>query len=178
MRSLKTEGAKCRDIQRCRANPHWNYPTDILLMDRKLFNELTKATTEHRQHMFDSYIENLKTNTDTPFVNAFFTMLKYIAVTKEEKDRMYQHHMVDFRELLLKPGTFDTFLEKSLVGFDVFGLGFTLLYVLSRVKLWMEVKTVLALEELFLKMMTPNVYKRLSITQALDEYKKIIADMS
>jgi hypothetical protein len=178
MRSLKTEAAKCRDINRCRANPHWNYPTDVLLMDRKLFNDLTKKTAEQRQHTFDAYVENVTTNKDTMFVTAFHTMLRYMAVSNEDRYRFYQHHMSEFRELLLKPGSFDNFLDKSMAGFDVFGLGFTLLYVLARVKPWMEVRTVLFMETLFFKMMTPNVYKRLTITQALAEYQKILSGMS
>jgi hypothetical protein len=118
------------------------------------------------------------TNKDTMFVTAFHTMLKYMAVSNEDRDRFYQHHMSEFRELLLKPGSFDNFLDKSMAGFDVFGLGFTLLYVLARVKPWMEVRTVLFMETLFFKMMTPNVYKRLTITQALAEYQKILSRMS
>jgi serine/threonine protein kinase len=177
MRSLKTEGAKCRDINRCNANPHWNYPTDIFLMDRKLFNELQKKTVEQRRATFDAYIDNLKTQKDTKFVAAFNTMIKYIGVSQEDKNRFYQRHMAEFRDLLINPGSFDTYLEKALTGFDVFGLGFTLLYVLGRVKLQMEVRTVQAMENLFLKMMTPNVYKRLTISQALTEYKKIISQL-
>lgn len=178
MRSLKTEGAKCRDINRCRANPHWNYPTDVFLMDRKLFNDLAKQNIEQRQKTFDAYIEHLRTNKNTSFVNAFYTLLKYMGVSQEDKNRFYERHMIDFRELLLKPGTFDTFLDKSLAGFDVFGLGFTLMYVLARVKPWMEVRTVTAMEDVFFKMLSPNVYKRLTATQALAEYQKIIADLS
>jgi hypothetical protein len=52
------------------------------------------------------------------------------------------------------------------------------MYVLARVKPWMEVRTVQAMEELFLKMMTPNVYKRATATQALTEYQKILSEMS
>ena len=178
MRSLKTEGAKCRDINRCRANPHWNYPTDVFLMDRKIFNDLAKENIEQRQKTFDTYVEHLRTNKNTAFVDAFYTMLKYMGVSQEDKNRFYQRHMTEFRELLLKPGTFNTFLDKSLAGFDVFGLGFTLMYVLSRVKPWMDVRTVSAMEDLFFKMLTPNVYKRLSSTQALTEYQKIIEGMS
>jgi hypothetical protein len=101
-----------------------------------------------------------------------------MGVSQEDKNRFYQHHMTEFRELLLKPGTFNTFLDKSLAGFDVFGLGFTLMYVLSRVKPWMDVRTISAMEDLFFKMLTPNVYKRLTISQALSQYQKIIEGMS
>ena len=178
MRSLKTEAAKCRDINRCHANPHWNYPTDVFLMDRKLFDDLTKQTVEQRQQTFDAYVENVTTQKETKFVTAFYTLLKYMGVSQEDRNRFYQHHMLEFRELLLKPGTFNTFLDKSLAGFDVYGLGFTLMYVLARVKPWMEVRTVEAMEDLFLKMMTPNVYKRATATQALTEYQKILSEMS
>lgn len=178
MRSLKTEGAKCRDINRCRANPHWNYPTDVFLMDRKMFDELAKKNIEQRQKIFDTYVEYLRKNINTDFVDAFYIMLKYISVSQEDKNRFYQRYMTEFRELLLKPGTFNTFLDKSLAGFDVFGLGFTLMYVLARVKQWMDVRTVSAMEDLFFKMITPNVYKRLTISQALSEYQKIIEGMS
>ena len=78
----------------------------------------------------------------------------------------------------MKPGSFNTYLDRALAGFDVFGLGFTLMYILARVKPWMEVRTVQAMESLFLKMMTPNVYKRVTITQALAEYQKIISELS
>ena len=177
MRSLKTEAAKCRDINRCHANPHWNYPTDVFLMDRKLFDDLEKRTVEQRQQVFDAYVENVRTKKDTKFVSAFYTLLKYMGVSDEDRTRFYERHMADFRELLVKPGSFDTYLDKALAGFDVFGLGFTLMYVLARVKPWMEVRTVQAMEELFFRMMTPNVYKRLTATQALAEYQRIIEEL-
>lgn len=178
MRSLKTEAAKCRDINRCRANPHWNYPTDVFLMDRKLFDDLEKRTVEQRQQVFDAYVENVRTKKDTKFVSAFYTLLKYMGVSDEDRTRFYERHMAEFRELLVKPGSFDTYLDKALAGFDVFGLGFTLMYVLARVKPWMEVRTVQAMEELFFRMMTPNVYKRATATQALAEYQKILSELS
>jgi len=177
MRSLKTEAAKCRNINRCHANPHWNYPTDVFLMDKDFFADLEKKTAKQRRELFDAYIDNLKAKSETKFVSAFYTMLKYVGVSKEDKARLHERHMTDFRELLMTPGSFDEYLDKALAGFDVFGLGLTLLYVLGRVKPFMEVRTVQAMEDLFIRMMSPNVYKRLTITQAEAEYERILSDM-
>jgi hypothetical protein len=97
-------------------------------MDRKLFDELTKQTVEQRQKTFDAYVDNVRTQKETKFVTAFYTLLKYMGVSQEDRDRFYQRHMMEFRELLVKPGSFDNYLNKALAGFDVFGLGFTLMF--------------------------------------------------
>ena len=177
MRSIKTEAAKCQDIKRCLANSHWNYPTEVFLMNRKLFDELTRQTREQRMNTFDVYMNSIKKKGDNLFVKAFYTLLKYVTITKSDKDRFYQQHKEGFRELILEPGNYDDFLKRVLSGFDVFGLGLTLMYVLVRVKSHMGMRTVNAMESLFFRMMTPNIYKRVSIGQALTEYEKIIREM-
>ena len=63
-------------------------------------------------------------------------------------------------------------------GFDVFGLGFTLLYVLSRTRKWLDENVVAALDELFFKMITPDVFSRLTIEDAMVEYERIVKGLS
>jgi hypothetical protein len=69
------------------------------------------------------------------------------------------------------------FLNKSLTTFDVFGLGLSLTYVLSRVKDKMDAVVVNSMYDLFFNMMTPNVFTRYSAERALLEYDKVLSQM-
>lgn len=182
MRSIKSEAAKCREVASCKGASHWNYPTEIVFMNKKEFSLLAKQSVLERQSTFEMYMSNIRNKVNNPFVNAFSIMTTYI-FKKEDNERrktFTDKYMMAWKELLLsiQPNNYDEFLNKTIVGFDVFGFGLTLLYVLSRLQSFMKnPKIVKQLDELFFKMMTPNIFVRLTIEQASAEYTRIIAGL-
>ena len=176
MRSIKTEALKCKAAKGCVANSHWNYPIDIIFMGKSVYNSAVKR----RSAFVEEYYK--KIGTKDPFAVAYDTFIKYGFGDEEDERRKIfeQKFWAGFKLLVAKlpSGGYSTFLDASLKGFDVFGLGFTLLYVLSRTRKWLDAKVGAELDELFFKMMTPDVFSRLTIEQAIVEYERIIKGLS
>jgi hypothetical protein len=84
-----------------------------------------------------------------------------------------------FRDLILQiqPKGYNDYLEKALAGFDVFGFGLTLLFTVTRSEKMMKPEFVDRIDNLCLRMMTPNVYVRFTVEQAAAEYNNIIAQL-
>ena len=181
MRSIKSEAAKCREVASCKGSSHWNYPTEIIFMNKKEFSLLAKQTVLERQSTFDKYMAAIRIRVDNPFVNAFNIMSSYIfrKGDVERRKTFTDKYMIALKDLMLsiQPNNYDDFLNKSISGFDVFGFGLTLTYVVSRVQSFMKPVVVKQLDELLFKMMTPNIFVRLTIEQASAEYNKIIAGL-
>jgi serine/threonine protein kinase len=181
MRSIKTEGAKCRDVNSCQANPHWNYPTDVLFMNQKVFDSVAKQTAEQRLTTYEGYMKDLRTRNKTLFVDAFrILFIDSFPKMGQRRNAFHKKYWMGFKDLILQlqPGNYNDFLQKALSGFDVFGLGFTLLYVVSRFEPYMKPNMVSQLDDLFFRMMTPNVFVRLTAEQSLAEYNKIMSVVS
>jgi serine/threonine protein kinase len=176
MRSIKTEALKCSAAKGCVANSHWNYPTDIILMGKSIYNLAVK----NRGAFYDEYYKMI--GKDNPFGNAYSIFIQHIFDTKNDarKKAFEIRFWQGFKELInkLPANGYAKFLDISLKGFDVFGLGLTLMYVLSRTKKVLDPKSVALMDDLFFRMMTPDVYSRLSIEEATKEYEKVLVSLS
>ena len=178
MRSTKTEATKCSIKNACRSKSHWNYPTDILFMNRIVYENLTKKSMAERATMMKGYLESLKKkSSDVPFVKSFYEFFTYIIKSNDSELRLdfYKRYWKGFEDLLMsvRMDNYTEFLNKSLKTFDIYGLGLSFLFVLNRVKKNMDDKIVEQLYELCFNMMTPNVFARYSVERALLEYDKI-----
>lgn len=182
MRSTKTEAVKCSVKNECRSKSHWNYPTDVMILNKKTYDKVSKMSGDERKDLMGRYLANLKKkNKNMAFVEAFYEMYNYVIKREDKEVRadFYKKYWEGFEDLLLaiQPDNYDEFLKKSLTTFDVFGLGLSLLYVLNRLKNSMDKKVVDEMYDLCCKMMTPNVFARYTIDEALLEYDKIIRRM-
>lgn len=175
MRSIKTEALKCSAAKGCVANSHWNYPTDVIFMGKSIYNLAVK----NRGAFYDEYYKMI--GKDNPFGNAYSIFIRHIFDTKNDarKKAFEIRFWQGFKELInkLPANGYANFLDVSLKGFDVFGLGLTLMYVLSRTKQMLDPKSITLMDDLFFRMMTPNIYARLSIEEATKEYEKVLASL-
>jgi hypothetical protein len=125
---------------------------------------------------------NVKQKSSAEYVSAFYSMYTYIIKREDTQIRneFYRNYWKGFDDLLMavKPENYVDFLNKSLTTFDVFGLGLSLTYVLSRVKDKMDADVVNSMYDLFFNMMTPNVFTRYSAERALLEYDKVLSKLS
>jgi serine/threonine protein kinase len=177
MRSTKTESVKCSIKNACRSKSHWNYPTDILFMNRSTYENLAKKSVAERATLMKGYLTALKKKSATEFVKAFYEVFNYIIrnVDGDMKADFYKRYWKGFEDLFMsiRVENYAEFLSKSLRTFDVYGLGLSFLYVLNRVKKFMDAKVVSEVYELCFNMMTPNVFARYTVERALLEYDKI-----
>jgi serine/threonine protein kinase len=177
MRSTKTESVKCSIKNACRSKSHWNYPTDILFMNRATYENLAKKSMAERATLMKGYLAALKNKSGTDFVKAFYEVYNYIikSENKEMRSDFYKRYWKGFEDLMMsvRVDNYTEFLNKSLRTFDVYGLGLSFLFVLNRVKKFMDAAVVVQVYELCFNMMTPNVFARYTVERALLEYDKI-----
>lgn len=178
MRSIRSEAAKCREVLSCKGNSHWNYPTEVIFMNKKEFGILAKESDSQRNITYKQFMDAFKNPSTNKFGNAFNIMVSYIFKRDDSERRKIftDRYMNAWRDLLMsiQPNNYDDFLKKTIYGFDVFGFGLSMMYVLSRVRQFMKPDMVKQVDDLFFRMMTPNIFVRITAEQANEEYKKII----
>ena len=81
---------------------------------------------------------------------------------------------LDFVEGKNKRMKHDTLLKESIDTIDVYGLGLSLMYVLTRVNELMKPTIIKKLHELFMEMVQPDIRFRINIDSALRKYEGII----
>lgn len=181
MRSIKSEAAKCREVASCKGSSHWNYPTEVIFMNKKEFNILAKQNVYDRNVIYQQYVNTIVNNENIKFANAFNIMVSYIFKKENDADRIRFIHkyMSEWKDLLMsiQPNKYELFLNETIYGFDTFGFGISLMYILIRVQPFMNPMTVDKLKNLFFKMITPNIFTRITIEDAAIEYETILADL-
>jgi serine/threonine protein kinase len=95
-----------------------------------------------------------------------------------ETSQITLQYMKDFYNLLMYtiiPGGYNEFVKKSLRTTDLYGLGFTILYIVNNVGSYMTNQEFIGqLRILGYKMTTPDLRKRIEIEDALHEYMTIL----
>ena len=72
MRSTKTEAIKCSVKNACRSKSHWNYPTDVLFMNKKTYESIGRKSIVERTTIFNQFMKELKKKREYPFCKRFY----------------------------------------------------------------------------------------------------------
>lgn len=121
---------------------HWSYPFDCGLMNKKnwtAYKNLTKSKkTTYKNQLYKMIINNSKKNTyDISIKNptSFNSLFAYINTNEEPlTDSIKLSYIEDFFDgynNLIINNRYDNMLEQTIDSIDVYGLGFTLQYILN-----------------------------------------------
>jgi serine/threonine protein kinase len=121
---------------------HWSFPFDCGLMNKntwtayKILSKAKKIT--YKNELSKMIINNSKKNTfDISIKNpsSFNTLFAYINTNEEPLSDSIKHdyieHFFDGYNNLISSNSYDTMLEQTIDSIDVYGLGFTLQYILN-----------------------------------------------
>ena len=156
---------------------HWSYPLDIIYINQSVYSSYKP---NKKQTNVNSLLAN-KSTTLIPNPKSFHYFFSLISndlntATASEIKSYFQRleqGMKDMKDKL----SHDKALPILIDAIDVYGLGFTLQYVLSNFALYghMPAKEAIPLEQLFKRMYDFNPYTRLTdIDQILLEYENIL----
>jgi serine/threonine protein kinase len=161
---------------------HWNFPTESDFLNVSKFDYFTKFNLTQKNKMLlkifkDSknqlavfYQYTLKTR---DLQNVYFTnILKTGDLQKSE-------HLMEWTNYLLNDmttSTYDKFLDKCFETYDIYGLGLSLMHVLKNTNHIGSEKLYFNLKNLFNSMITPNLTKRITIDEAIEQYENILLD--
>ena len=106
-------------------------------------------------------------------VDNFITYVKSEDLHPQLEDSI-KEEFLDFVEGKNKRMNHDTLLKESIDTIDVYGLGLSLMYVLTHVNELMKPNIIKKLHELFMEMVQPDIRFRINIDNALRKYEGII----
>jgi serine/threonine protein kinase len=121
---------------------HWSYPFDCGLMNKKnwtAYKNLTKSKkTAYKNQLYKMIINNSKKNTyDISIKNptSFNSLFAYINTNEEPFNDATKYDYIEqffkgYNNLILT-NSYDNMLDQTIDSIDVYGLGFTLQYILN-----------------------------------------------
>jgi serine/threonine protein kinase len=157
----------------------WSYPLDLMFYNRAIFNKYAKFTQKEKDAIYRQIVEDYNRGRSTKTTDALKVFFNYITkfVSEEVSTHMMNQYMEGFYQTLTKyvvPEKYDVFLEKSLKTFDVYGLGFSLMYCLNSCQHLMSSRVYNMLYDCFLDMYSGNLDIRLTPHKAFAQYVKIL----
>lgn len=170
---------------------HWSYPFDCGFMNKNNFNRYKNLTSGERFKLRVELIDmivynNLKNTFNLPLKHpeSFEILFTYInpddtAVTLSDQENYIADFFDGFDELISK-NSYSSVLERITNSIDIYGLGFTLQYIINCFKRHngLELSTFNQLSTFFKKMYDFNPLNRvIDIDVLIDEYENILLDI-
>jgi serine/threonine protein kinase len=114
---------------------HWSYPIDNGFTNKKDFykcKEAGKLFNKEILKMFMTYSNKNSLGIDISNIDGFYVLFKYITLGKENLSSEDRAHYVNrFLNAFQNIKSYEEFLNKVVKTIDIYGLGFTLKYVLN-----------------------------------------------
>ena len=174
MEDIRETEAACSHNQYKFAVYHWSYPFETSLLNKPQFNQFAKASRAVRNTFITDFVKgyNDPKNKRGDFVRTFFREAGIQnKADRNELLRMYQTFVMDKVPNVRYKDFLDVYFSKM----DVYGLGLSMMYVLTRTQKFTPEFAEKALP-LFFYTLSPDPFMRYSIDQLLQEYDRILVD--
>jgi len=144
---------------------HFNFPPELFFYNKEIWDDVDEDSFDSiaKKEFFSS-------------VDIFMTYVKSEGLHPQLNAEM-KRDFLDFVEIRQKLYTHDKFLNDSINTIDVYGLGLSLLYILTRVNELMKPTIIKKLYNLFMEMVNSDIRFRIDIDKALLKYESIIQDL-
>lgn len=170
------------------ANFHWSFPIECGFMNYNDYSQYKRTPARRtlvRNELISMIVLGKTKNTaklDIPKPDAFELFFSYINLSGTDMSAVAKYGFYDsefnaLNELVKLP--YDDYLDKIIDSIDVYGLGFTLQYILNCFKRHNAVSEdfFTKCSGLFVKMYDPEITKRVTNIKALlDEYEDILLE--
>jgi len=161
---------------------HWSFPPELGYLNRAYYNKIiSKSASERKQHV-TKLIEQLKSEWNDEMTDDARAISTFLSETqcgsKQFCYRNFNEYMNDYLITLdtIKETSRNDFIEKSYDSVDIYGLGLSFMTVLNRTSRFIGNKFAKDLAELFYKMYHPNLNLRLTITEGIVLYEKLLEE--
>jgi serine/threonine protein kinase len=147
---------------------HWNFTPDSVFFDQNEFEDFIGYNAKKRTDLFLNI-----TNEYSDQLGVFYNY----TVKTSESEKI--DHLAEWNKFLLtdiNSYTFSQYITKAFDTFDLYGIGLSLMYVLHLTKHLITEKMYMKLNELLENIITPNLSKRLTIEEAIEQYENIVSE--
>jgi serine/threonine protein kinase len=160
---------------------HFNFPPELFYYNKDRWDKTLEKeeeedlneTRDNTEKRIDLFFNSKSREEYLSSVDNFITYVKSEDLHPQLEDSI-KEDFLDFVEGKNKRMNHDTLLKESIDTIDVYGLGLSLMYVLTRVNELMKPTIIKKLHELFMEMVQPDIRFRINIDSALRKYEGII----
>ena len=159
---------------------HFNFPPELYFYNKDRWDktheeeeEDLNETRDNTEKRIDLFFNSKSREEYLSSVDNFITYVKSEDLHPQLEDSI-KEDFLDFVEGKNKRMNHDTFLKESIDTIDVYGLGLSLMYVLTRVYELMKPTIVKRFHKLFMEMVQPDIRFRINIDNAYQKYEGII----
>ena len=159
---------KLGDSEHSLARPYWYFPFELSLLNRKVFNKVSKSKDKKRRSLFNNLIKNKIYDTES-HMEMFYLMVDDDDVFIKENTQIFYNFFMS-----LKKDQYNNYIEKTVNSIDIYGLGVSFLYVLNNCKRLMDNHIWSDFRELFKTMISASLDIRPNIDELLQRYELIL----
>ena len=175
MEDMKETEKRCHHNEYGYATFHWSYPFETILLNQNQFKQMATSSIKVRNKFIKDFVGAYRNTKDKrgAWVRLFFQEAGIDDNgIRNNFLKMYQ----DFIMNKLPKLQYKQFIDLYFAKMDIYGLGLSLMYVLSRTHKFMPEFTKIA-SPLFLFMLYPDPTTRCPIDRLIQEYDRIMIDM-
>lgn len=169
MQSKRTIQTDCSNSKYGFAILHGTFPFEMRFLNKSDYMAIAK----NPDGLLTKLVQEISSNPQ----DAFFTVISHGShnfTRAEVKAQFIDEYRKMIREDIKSAG-YDAFLEKSIDTIDVYGLGYSLLFVLGSFRPYMDSAMADDLDNLFIDTVRPSVRHRITADQLLQRYDAILA---
>jgi serine/threonine protein kinase len=154
---------------------HFSHPLEAPFLSKFHYNYFIAKSDSQKKEYYSKFLHEVEENSSLcgKKINDFFY---YIFSDTEEDLQSKRQILEDFIDMLRSlPGSFKEWdTMQTLNTFDIYGIGFTCLYMLKSCKHLLDPGFYHDLRDLFLLMISGDVRKRIQIKECLNSYESIL----
>jgi serine/threonine protein kinase len=154
---------------------HFSHPFEVVFLSKHQFHVFSMKTPAQKEEYYRNFVHEAlhKSSKCGKKINDFF----YYIFSDSKEDEDAKHAILDdYIEMVRTlPDSYDKWdYMKTLDTFDVYGIGFTYLYILKSCKHLLDAPLYYDLRRLFLHMVSGDVRKRIQIDECMQKYESIM----
>jgi serine/threonine protein kinase len=165
-----------------RAKFWWNYPPEMRFYHKKEYMEFFTKSDDDKSELYLNYLNSYNTNRNvnmpSTFSNTFKMLFGYIENPKTVEKQLKTKFFEDLEEFFINDSytkrNYMEFLGDSTITIDIYGLGVSLMYVLTNTPHLIDNNLFEELYDIFYKMMHPNLLERYDIDVLIQDYEFIL----
>jgi serine/threonine protein kinase len=153
---------------------HWSYPLEASMYNTKYFNSSNeKKILDYLSKYFYQglKVENIPIEIKDECSKRINHIKIFLSFINYNNVHLNKYFTFMKEEIISGKIKYNTFLETSYQTFDIYGLGITFLYILDNLSKFINKEEVIIWEQLFSRMVEPDINKRIKINDLLNEYK-------
>ena len=152
---------------------HWSFPMEMMFMNKKNYMKYAMLTPNERSKLFPKIWNEVKEHFDVFMSYIIYKTSESVAMKRYDSIKLQYYDMIvnDFER-----EKYNDFLTKSINTIDVYGLGFTFLYLLGPLKSLIDERLFDSLGSLCMNAISPRVKLRCDAKFFLNTYESLLIE--